>query len=264
MTITFNIKHITHFLRFCLFFSHLEHILLSLHFAWLCFCLYEFSRTATSPKLEVCLVTLAGWLEVWLLWAGSPGTIHAGTVLGQLSWSGCKLGCLRVLCIGVPWQGDWSLYGRGLSIPGMPYQGILAQWLEQRWKWARYSQSTSCRRHPAKFYGAKWYKLGMFWGALCLCHLGKMAGATVSADQVCPIMGCHGASLMGQLALVLVRHKRKAYWGSRSTMVPGSYFCPHYQDGRRTLTVALAGLSTLESANSSTVWQRSRTESFIF
>ena len=48
----------------------------------------------------------------------------------------------------------------------------------------------------------------MFWGALCLCHLGKMAGATVSADQVCPIMGCHGASLMGQLALVLVRDKR--------------------------------------------------------
>lgn len=48
-------------------------------------CFYELSKTATSPKPEgmvfcivmsyayyVCLVILAGWLELWLVWTGVP------------------------------------------------------------------------------------------------------------------------------------------------------------------------------------------------
>ena len=34
----------------------------------------------------VCLVTLDGWLKVWLVWARGLGALHAvGTLVGQLT-----------------------------------------------------------------------------------------------------------------------------------------------------------------------------------
>ena len=51
----------------------------------------------------------------------------------------------------------------------------------------------------------KWFGLGLFRGALFLCHLGKVAKAVVSADQGCPGV-CHSeAILVGWLGLVWAR-----------------------------------------------------------
>lgn len=66
--------------------------------------------TATGPKLEemilcmvvpyvncVCLVTLSGCLELWLAWAGGPGTLCAGAAL--VGWLVLKWAQARDVCI---------------------------------------------------------------------------------------------------------------------------------------------------------------------
>lgn len=96
--------HLVTFLTFYLILSFITYSCLIL-LDFLC-CFYELGKTATSPTPEgivfldshlLCLlyglVTLAGWLELWLMWTGGPRVLHAQAAL--VGWLELKWTCLR-------------------------------------------------------------------------------------------------------------------------------------------------------------------------
>lgn len=107
----------------------------------------------------------------------------------------------------------------------------------------------------------KWYRPGVLQAALNLCHIGKMAGAVVSADQGCPGVHYTGATLVGCLGLV---------WavGLGLTEVVGLLVCPDsapVHSGRWRRKNVTQSLQPGENFNSSSaIWQNSRAGSFIF
>ena len=123
----------------------------------------------------VCLVTLDGWLKVWLVWARGLGALHAvGTLVGQLTlkWpqarghgalcSRCfsRLSKLKWMQAGVSWDSThWGYPGRTVDL---------------KWVQAGVSRDTLCRGCPCGVAGAEALcGPGGFW---TLCEEGTLAG----------------------------------------------------------------------------------------
>lgn len=133
--------HLAYFLRFCLLsFGKYSSVLFFLTF---CVCFFLLGRTDTSPKLKemvwcmltlcvdcVCLVTLAGWLELWPAWVVGPGALHALVCSGRLA--------AAEVCMG--WDGPETLL----------LEGALAG----SWSWSGYKivvcWGSTCRECPGR------------------------------------------------------------------------------------------------------------------
>lgn len=153
----------------------------------------------------LCLVTLAGWLELGLVWVGVLGCF----VLGLPRWEGrsrcgCKLGCLGTLCVVGILLGQLeprrAVLGWGLQ--GALCRRALVGWLKLRCAQARLPWVLCSVGALASHLEPKYCGPGELRGALCLCHLFEMVGAVVNAKQGGLRVHHTGATLGEWLGLV--------------------------------------------------------------
>lgn len=172
-----------------------------------CVCFYAFSRTAISAKFEVmvlcmvipcvhgvCLIIFAGWLWLWLVWAGGPRALRAACVLARqlnLKWGQV---CLvpGPYMQSVPQQHSWSSRGCFWAILGLSAQRVPSIVSGAEVRDGPGGQGFSCSRHPGKTAETE---LGAGWGSMCGRHPGRTAEAEVVA--VWGVLGSLGRGCPG-------------------------------------------------------------------
>lgn len=141
--------HLVLLLRICLVLSFGVHSSVSSFCLAFCVCFYELDGTATSLKLEkvvlcmvnvyvdsLCLLTLAAWLELWLVcrswgtpfWACPDGM--ARTEVGMGCWDSLCRGCSDGAAgaeAGISWEVPEC------CVPGVPYKPSGAKLV---WSWS--------------------------------------------------------------------------------------------------------------------------------
>lgn len=155
------------------------------------------------------------WWRCWLpkpCWGCCGGMaravprVSALRVLLQESWHGytlvgpgpfCREGAqghsTQVLPWGSPYRGYPGRTAEGGMSRGVP--GCLAQGCTGGVTGATANVGLGMLEHsaPESYLQLKWCEPRAFWDTLCLCQLGIMARAIVSADQGCPVCFARGA-----------------------------------------------------------------------